>query len=398
MIPDQLDVDILEEPPPGEHFLAGYATVRVQDVPTHHFIGSFLARRMAAETPDLVVFGHDLLNAYRQWPVREPAQCGTFLGTRHGVTFWYHLAMNFGATASVWNFNRGADALQQILRGLLLLTTGTTSTASTTPPRGLGHALLPGPLRGARLPDQAVQGAAPGEGARGPGSELQHFHRRGHTEPDGRQEGENPGAYARAADTAAWSADSLSDGLAAALRSLDRIIPAIKPRFIPFDAKDIEVAVLYADAFFSAGEVRHKAGHVPDGVSPTQRQKAANGWGYVLRIGDQVFYDHGVAPTWFVKIFAMRKAYIYMLEILAQLVAFVTFGAKLPTAIIAFIDNTAGQAALTKGYGKDGAVNGMIAAFWSSLAAHQGWLVEFERVPSKANVADAVSGTMVAQP
>ena len=69
---------------------------------------------------------------------------------------------------------------------------------------------------------------------------------------------------------------------------------------------------------------------------------------------------------------------------------FVTFGAKLPTAIIAFIDNTAGQAALTKGYGKDGAVNGMIAAFWS-LAAHQGWLVEFERVPSKANVADAVS-------
>eukprot|EP00439_Symbiodinium_sp_Y106_P000024 s12665_g1.t1 len=149
VIPDQLDTDIVEEPPPGEHFLAGSfavcqtdeagelkvrraedwrrsghnATVRVQDVPTHHFIGSFvdLARRMAA---DLVVFGHDLLNAYRQWPVRVPAQCGTFLGTRHGVTFWYHLAMNFGATASVWNLNRGADALQQLLRGLLLLATG----------------------------------------------------------------------------------------------------------------------------------------------------------------------------------------------------------------------------------------------------------------------------------
>ena len=86
--------------------------MRVHDVPTHHFIGSFK------------VFGHDLLNAYRQWPVRVPAQCGTFLGTRHGVSFWYHLAMNFGATASVWNFNRGADALQQLLRGLLLLATG----------------------------------------------------------------------------------------------------------------------------------------------------------------------------------------------------------------------------------------------------------------------------------
>ena len=69
---------------------------------------------MAADSQDLVVFGNDLLNAYRQWPVRVPAQCGTFLTTRHGVTFWYHLAMNFGATASVWNFNRGADALQQL--------------------------------------------------------------------------------------------------------------------------------------------------------------------------------------------------------------------------------------------------------------------------------------------
>ena len=116
--------------------------------------------------------------------------------------------------------------------------------------------------------------------------------------------------YARAADTAAWSAGSLSTGLAAALRSLDRILPAIKPRFIRFDAENIEVAVLYADAFFSAGEVRHKAGHVPGGVSPTRKQKAANGWGYVIRMGDGVFYDHGVAPTWFVKLFATRKAYI----------------------------------------------------------------------------------------
>ena len=50
-------------------------------------------------------------------------QCGTFVATAPGWTFWYHLAMNFGATASVSNFNRGGDALQQ-LRGLLLLATG----------------------------------------------------------------------------------------------------------------------------------------------------------------------------------------------------------------------------------------------------------------------------------
>ena len=32
--------------------------------------------------------------------------------------------MDFGETASVWNFNRTADALQQLLRGLLLAAIG----------------------------------------------------------------------------------------------------------------------------------------------------------------------------------------------------------------------------------------------------------------------------------
>ena len=51
---------------------------------------------------------------------------------------------------------------------------------------------------------------------------------------------------------------------------------------------------------------------------------------------------------------------------------------------------TAGQFALHKGYGKDTAVNGMLAAFWT-LAARQSWRPAFERVVSKANAADAVS-------
>ena len=116
--------------------------------------------------------------------------------------------------------------------------------------------------------------------------------------------------YARAADTVAWSNDSLSTGLAAALRTLVNILPTIKPRFVPFDAANMEMAVLYADAFFT--ERRHKAGHVPDGLNPSPHQREANGWGYVLRIGDRVFYDHGVVPPWFVKLFAARRAYIYI--------------------------------------------------------------------------------------
>ena len=54
------------------------------------------------------------------------------------------------------------------------------------------------------------------------------------------------------------------------------------------------------------------------------------------------------------------------------------------------LDNTAGEAALKKGYGKDAFVNGMLAAFWGT-AARRGWRPQFARVESKANVADAVS-------
>ena len=40
-------------------------------------------RSVATPTPE-----HDLLNAYRQWPVRHPSHNATFLHTRHGLTLW----------------------------------------------------------------------------------------------------------------------------------------------------------------------------------------------------------------------------------------------------------------------------------------------------------------------
>ncbi|CAE7945435.1 MKK3, partial [Symbiodinium necroappetens] len=108
-----------------------------------------------------------------------------------------------------------------------------------------------------------------------------------------------------------------------------------------------------------------------------------------MDVAGKVYYA-GVVPECFVKLFWTRKAYIYMLEVFPQLVAFVTFATHLPQSIMAFIDNTAGQAVFSKGYGKDTVINDMISAFWS-LAAYHGWFVEFEGVPCKANVADAVS-------
>ncbi|CAE7894876.1 unnamed protein product [Symbiodinium necroappetens] len=87
---------------------------------------------------------------------------------------------------------------------------------------------------------------------------------------------------------------------------------------------------------------------------------------------------------------ALQKDAMKPDEVFAQVAALAAFATHLQGAVTAFIDNTAGQAALSKGYGKDPAMNGMLAAFWA-LAARQGTMVDFRRVPSKANVADAVS-------
>ena len=70
--------------------------------------------------------------------------------------------------------------------------------------------------------------------------------------------------------------------------------------------------------------------------------------------------------------------------------AMLTLADRLPNEWLAFIDNTAGLAALKKRYGKDAFVNGMLAALWGT-AGRRGWRPTFARVESKANVADAVS-------
>ena len=80
--------------------------------------------------------------------------------------------------------------------------------------------------------------------------------------------------------------------------------------------------------------------------------------------------------------FAARRAFIYVLEIVALVLPLVTLARRLPPHWIAFIDNVAGQFAL-KGYGKDPSVNRILASFWG-LAADRQWSPDF-------NVSDAVS-------
>ena len=148
--------------------------------------------------------------------------------------------------------------------------------------------------------------------------------------------------------------------------------------------------MVYADAFFLEGELRPKAEWVPPNAPMSRSHRASNGWGYVVRIGDSVYYDSGSIPNWFVRKFDTHRAYIYMLEVLAQLSAVVTLARQLPCDWIAFIDNAAGQWALNKGYGRDRSVNGLLSAFWSMAASHS-WRPIFHRVTSEANIADPIS-------
>ena len=123
------------------------------------------------------------------------------------------------------------------------------------------------------------------------------------------------------------------------------------------------MAVLYADAFYLDGENRHKAGFIPSSARLTSRSRQQNGWGFVLRLGSEVYYDYAEVPAEVLRAFVTRKAFIYALEVVAQVIALAAFGRWIPSAWIAFIDNVAGQCALSKGYGRDSAVNGILTIY-----------------------------------
>ena len=125
-----------------------------------------------------------------------------------------------------------------------------------------------------------------------------------------RRQGSHQAAlYARAAQRhRAQTGDALDDGLRAALRALHRLLPDLKPRLVPFRNASRRPAILYADAFYLDGERRHKAGFVPSTARASQRDRQRNGWGFVLTIDDEVFYDYAEVPADVLAAFVTRRA------------------------------------------------------------------------------------------
>ena len=196
--------------------------------------------------------------------------------------------------------------------------------------------------------------------------------------------------YARSHDTSTGADHRLSDGLRSAMKAIHHMLSNITPRFIPHVVDEQLHAVIFADDYVRVGEEVQKAGHIPTDLALPAHARDDNGWGYVVRIGNEVIFCHGTTPHSVLSKITSRRAFIYALEVFAQLMAILSLAQRLTANWLAFIDNTAGEAALRKGYGKDAFVNGMLAAFWDT-AARRGWRPRFARVEAKANVADAVS-------
>eukprot|EP00438_Fugacium_kawagutii_P031606 Skav220682 [mRNA] locus=scaffold4902:34262:35326:- [translate_table: standard] len=186
--------------------------------------------------------------------------------------------------------------------------------------------------------------------------------------------------------------DSLNETLRCSINTLMVLLREIQPRSIPLQCKTTP-AVLYTDAFFQQGDERISVGHAPDsGRWPRSRCHCFdNGWGFLCHLPDgRVFFAAGKVPARVLRVFCARKAFIYFLEVAAQLFALLALKGHWPALIIAIIDNSAGLAGLTKGFGKDPCVNNLLALIWR-LISHYSYHIHFEWVSSQNNMSDLIS-------
>ena len=412
------------------------ATVRARDSPHHHTIEVYaaLSRFWLRRGHDSVTWAHDMDAAYRQLAVRDPQFSYVVLTTPQGHTLWRHNAMSFGAVASVWAFNRLADAAmflgRQILLGPILHFVDdyggcepSTSAASTFECFAHLTAVLGLKMKAKKacppqsrlkmlgvfihcLPTEIQLQPCPDRVAKLDGI-IQEALTKNELHPDTAQKlagklmflqttvfgGTGKAAlqvvYARSAQNAGDNT-LLNHALRAALMTLQKTLRQLVPRSLPV-RHDISVTVLYTDAFFALGDqVPRKPSQAPKKWVPSHALRSDHGWGYVLSIQGQTFYAFGKAPLALLQKYCKRKAYIYFLELLAPVLVVAALHPLLTPFLLSFIDNQSGLMAISKGYGSDPAINGVIAFFWSLISA-LGWYPHFVWVPSEHNIADPIS-------
>ena len=197
--------------------------------------------------------------------------------------------------------------------------------------------------------------------------------------------------YVRGRDASGRANTALNGRLRDSLQTLLALLRNLHPRRVPFAHRGLPTATMYADAFFQLGDEIHSlSDEPPRHWQPDRACKCLNGWGFVTRTPNGIFFGYGSVPTALLRLLSSRRAYIYALEIFAQVIAAVTCCRYLPQYWVSSCDNVAGKSALSLGYGRDRAINNMIAFFWAVANALQ-WSPHFEWVPSDLNISDPFS-------
>lgn len=415
-------------------------TIFATQSPTHHNVDVYInaIRHLGQQGEELQLWSHDLDSAYRQFPLRDQRYAYTILATPSCPTLWRHGALAFGATSSVWSFNRAADCLMYVARKLLMagvyhyvddfaavestrLSRSSfesftdlceclslkTKQKKAAPPSSQqvllgvqfhiqpsGVTVMPCPERVTRIKQQ-VQSYL--ENDRLSSNEAQKLAGRlvflqttvfGQVGKAALQP-----IYARASDTNSdhKQADHLNTGLRRSLQNISKLLADIRPRWIPFSSS-AEQSLIYTDAFFEMRDKRYKPYHadVPTNWNIKQAPDMNNGWGLVCKCQDSTYYAFGSVPAHVLQAYCHRKAYTYFLEAIAPLITLLLMKSRLASYVILFVDNQAALSALQKGYGKDEHINNMISVFWSLVSALN-LFVHFSWVPSEHNVADKVS-------
>ena len=197
--------------------------------------------------------------------------------------------------------------------------------------------------------------------------------------------------YGRAYGGSITTEDHLNHGLRSALRALHTWLEDSEPRIIPFNQKAPQ-AILYTDAYFEMGDRSFQVSNdqIPQRWYHKQAPHYTNGWGFVVRTPSGCYYGCGRIPARILKAYCHRKAYIYMLEITAQLAAMTILQKVMPSLVISFCDNRAGLSALLRGFGKDPAINRILTLAWR-LVHFSRWHLHMEWVASDNNISDKIS-------
>ena len=415
-------------------------TIYATQTPTHHNVDTYIEviRSLGQSQRQPVLWSHDLDSAYRQFPVKDQRYSYTILFTESGPTLWRHGALAFGATSSVWSFNRAADCLMFLARKLHIANAfhyvddyagieGSniadssfeafsklcTSLGLRTKPKKAAPPARRQPMLGVvfQIHDDGVLLSPCPDRV---GKILEKV--QSHIQSDSLTSAEAQklagklvflqttvfGQVGKAALTPIYSrasswhtndekADCLNTGLRRALRVIHRLLQDLQPRWVPFSS-DAPQTVIYTDAFFELGSRRFKPGDrdIPTQWSPRQTSQMKNGWGMVCKTSSGTHYAFGRVPLQLLQEYCHRKAFIYFLEAIAPLLTLIIMGSQMDKFVLLFIDNQPALSALQRGYGGDETINNAISLFWG-LANKLKLFIHFSWVPSSHNVSDKVS-------